>query len=45
MVTITDWLMDLSENYSVQHIDDLEGTVIKPINNEYFLVKHAEVHE
>ena len=45
MVTITDWLVDLSKNYSIQHIDELESTVIKPINNEYFLVKHAEVRE
>lgn len=43
MISLHDWLGDLSKNYSVQHVDKLEGIVIAPINRDYFLVKHVEL--
>ena len=41
---IEEWLMDLSRNYSVEHIDDVEsGTFIAPVTSEIYLVKHSDV--
>ena len=41
---IEEWLMDLSRNYSVEHIDDVEsGTFIAPVTSDVYLVKHSDV--
>ena len=46
MLTITEWLNDLSENYSVQHFDDIEsGIFCERIKGDIYLMKHAEVKE
>ena len=39
-----EWLTDLSENYSVQHFDDVEtGIFCERIKGDIYLMKHAEV--
>lgn len=44
MIGLNEWLMDLSRNYSVQHVDDVDGGVfVAPITAEVYLVKHTEV--
>lgn len=44
MINLSEWIMDLSRNYSIQHIDDVEnGVFVAPVTNEVYLVKHAEV--
>lgn len=44
MVSKADWLKDLSENYSVQHFDDIEsGIFVANIIGDVYLMKHAEV--
>ena len=46
MITITEWLTDLSENYSVQHFDDVEsGTFVANVKEDIYLMRHAEVKE
>ena len=41
-MNLGDWLMDLSMNYSVEHIDDVEsGTFIAPVTSDVYLVKHT----
>ena len=43
-MNLSDWLMDLSRNYSVEHIDDVEsGTFIAPVTSDVYLVKHSDV--
>lgn len=44
MITITEWLTDLSENYSVQHLNDVEsGIFVERITEDIYPIKHAEV--
>lgn len=46
MLTITEWLNNLSENYSVQHFDDIKsGIFCERIKGDIYLMKHAEVKE
>lgn len=46
MITMQEWLKDLSENYSVQHCDDVEsGTFVANVKEDIYLIKHAEVKE
>ena len=40
---IEEWIRMLSDEYSVQHIDELDGVVVAPLNDEYYLVKTVEV--
>ena len=40
---LKEWIEDISENYIVQHIDELDGVVVAPLNDEYYLVKTVEV--
>ena len=44
MITITECLKDQSENYSVQHFDDVEsGIFCERIKGDIYLMKHTEV--
>ena len=45
MISLRDWLMDLSKNYSVQHIDAAEGAIVGAINEDYVLVKNSVLFE
>ena len=46
MITITDWLTDLSENYSVQHLDDVEsGAFVANVKGDIYLMRNAGVKE
>ena len=40
---LNEWIEDVSENYTIQHIDELNGVIIAQLNNEYYLVKTVEV--
>ena len=40
---LKEWIEDISENYIVQHIDELNGVIIAQLNDEYYLVKTVEV--
>ena len=43
-MTISEWLHDLSENYSVQHCDDVEsGTYVAKVKDDIYLMKDAEI--
>ena len=42
MISIKDWLMDLSENYSVERLDDVEsGEFVAKVTDDVYLMKHA----
>lgn len=44
MMTITEWLTDLSENCSVQRFEDIEGGIFKAkIKGDIYLIRNAEV--
>ena len=43
IMKIEEWIRMLSDEYSVQHIDELDGVVVAPLNDEYYLVKTVEV--
>ena len=44
MVSLVDWLKDLSENYSVHKFDDIEsGTFVAKVKDDVYLINHAEV--
>lgn len=46
MITIQEWLSDLSNNCSVQHLDDIEsGTFVAKVTEDIYLMNHAEVKE
>ena len=46
MITITEWLTDLSENYSVQHCDDVNsGTFVAKVKGDIYLMRNAKVKE
>ena len=40
---ISEWIRSISEDYTVQHIYELNGVIIAQLNNEYYLVKTVEV--
>ena len=43
MVSLVDWLKDLSENYSVHRFDDVEsGTFVAKVKDDVYLMNHAE---
>lgn len=45
-MNLIDWLLDLSENYSVQKFDDIEsGTFVAKIKDDIYLMNHADVKE
>lgn len=44
MVSLTDWIKDLSENYSVNRFDDINsGIFVAKIKEDIYLMNHAEV--
>ncbi|WP_458456193.1 hypothetical protein [Methanobrevibacter sp.] len=44
MITIQDWLIDISKNYSVQHCDDVESeTYVAKVKDDIYLMKDAEI--
>ena len=44
MMSVKDWLIDLSENFSVQHFNDIEsGICVAKVKEDVYLMKHAEV--
>lgn len=46
MITIQDWLINLSKNYSVQRFDDVEsGIFVERIKGDVYLMDHAEVKQ
>ena len=46
MISISDWVKDLSENYSVQQFDDIEaGIFVAKIKSDIYLMNHAEVKQ
>lgn len=46
MISLRDWLVDLSENYSVEKIEDVEsGTFIENIKGDVYLIEHREAAE
>ena len=40
---INEWIRNVSDDYTIQHIDELNGVIIAQLNNEYYLVKTVEV--
>ena len=40
---ISEWIRSISNEYTIQHIDELNGVIIAQLNNEYCLVKTVEV--
>ena len=40
---LTEWIESVSNDYTIQHIDELNGVIIAQLNNEYYLVKTTEV--
>lgn len=45
-MNLIDWLLDLSENYSVQKFDDIEsGTFVAKIKDDIYLMNHVDVKE
>lgn len=46
MITITEWLKNISENYSVTHFNDVESrTFVSRIKGDIYLMDHSEVRE
>lgn len=46
MITITEWLKNISENYSVTHFNDVEsGTFVSRIKGDIYLMDYSEVRE
>ncbi len=46
MITIQEWLTNLSENYSVNKFEDIEsGTFVAKIKSDIYLMNNAEVKE
>lgn len=44
MVTIAEWLKDLSENYSVHKFEDIKtGTFVARVKGDIYLMNNAEV--
>lgn len=43
-VSLSEWLIDLSENYSVQQFDDIEsGTFVAKVKKDVYLMNHVEL--
>lgn len=46
MMTISEWLTDLSQNYSVQNVEDTKnGIFYKHIKGDIYLIKNTDVKE
>ena len=46
MVSLKEWLTDLSQNCSVQRFEDIESGIFKArIKDDIYLVSHADVKE
>lgn len=44
MISIGEWVKDLSENYSVQQFDDIEsGIFVAKVKEDIYLMSHAEL--
>ena len=44
MVSLVDWILDLSENYSVHRFDDVEsGAFVAKVKDDVYLMNHAKV--
>lgn len=44
MLSLREWLMDLSENCSVQRFEDVEsGTFVARVKGDVYLMNHDEV--
>ena len=45
-MSLSDWLIDLSENFSVQRFEDIEsGTFVAKVKDDVYLMNHAEVKQ
>lgn len=43
-VSLSEWLIELSENYSVQQFDDIEsGTFVAKVKKDVYLMNHVEL--
>ena len=40
---IEEWIRMISNDYTIQHINEINGVIVAPLNNEYYLVKQVEV--
>lgn len=46
MISLKDFIKDVSDNYSVQHFDDIEeGIFVAKIKGDIYLMNHAEVKQ
>ena len=46
MLSIGEWLKDLSENYSVEKFEDIEsGVFVAKVKEDIYLMNHSEVKE
>lgn len=44
MLSVAEWLTDLSNNYSVQQVEDTKGGIfVERIKGDIYLIKHTEV--
>ena len=44
MISLVDFIKDFSDNYSVQHFDDIDhGIFVAKIKGDIYLMNHAEV--
>ena len=45
-MSLSDWLIDLSENFSVQRFEDIEsGTFVAKVKDDVYLMNHEEGQE
>ena len=43
-VSLREWLIELSDNYSVQQFDDIEsGTFVAKVKKDVYLMNHVEL--
>ena len=40
---IEEWIRMISNDYTIQHINEINGVIVAQLNNEYYLVKQVEV--
>ena len=46
MLSVSAWLQDLSQNYSVEQFDDIEsGVFVEKVKGDIYLMNHKEVSE
>ena len=46
MISVRDWLTDISANYSVEQFDDIEnGVFVAKITEDTYLMNHKDVKE